>query len=257
MPIFEILPEYILMFVRKFTLFIIVLCAFQAFSSAAVVDRYISESQKCARIFPYMEKRYKIPPDALHSISLKESGRIHPTHKISIVWPWAVNVEGEGFYFETKREAILFVKKQLLQGKESIDVGCMQINLKHHPDAFRSLEQAFDPGRNIAYGAQFLRSKYEQFGDWHKAIAHYHSATHELGSKYKQEVIKIASNMNEYKSSLKKHVYQRPIDKNRTFVDQQKPSTKLKNNRIYAYQKRDLNSRPNKYRSSMMVRIPK
>ena len=33
----------------------------------------------------------------------------------------------------------------------------MQINLFHHPDAFASLDAAFDPMDNIAYGADFLR----------------------------------------------------------------------------------------------------
>ena len=32
----------------------------------------------------------------------------------------------------------------------------MQINLMHHPDAFASLDEAFEPGRNVAYGAKFL-----------------------------------------------------------------------------------------------------
>jgi hypothetical protein len=35
----------------------------------------------------------------------------------------------------------------------------MQINLKHHPGAFASLEEAFDPQKNIAYAAQFLKEK--------------------------------------------------------------------------------------------------
>ena len=30
-------------------------------------------------------------------------------------------------------------------GERNIDVGCMQINLMHHPDAFASLEEAFEP----------------------------------------------------------------------------------------------------------------
>jgi hypothetical protein len=83
----------------------------------------------------------------------------------------------------------------------------MQINLKHHPDAFKSIEHAFDPVSNITYGAEFLKKKYAQLGNWLQAIAHYHSATHELGSKYKESVVKIANNMNEYKYSLKAYSY--------------------------------------------------
>ena len=39
------------------------------------------------------------------------------------------------------------------QGARSIDVGCMQVNLLHHADAFASLEQAFDPVANARYAA--------------------------------------------------------------------------------------------------------
>ena len=66
---------------------------------------------------------------------------------MGVVWPWTINVEGKGFHFKTKRDAIRFVKDQMTAGKESIDVGCMQINLKYHPDAFTSLDQAFSPRR--------------------------------------------------------------------------------------------------------------
>jgi soluble lytic murein transglycosylase-like protein len=91
-------------------------------------------------------------------------------------WPWTVNVEGKGFYFNSKKEAVFFVRKQLQEGKTSIDVGCMQINLKHHPEAFVKLEQAFNPRHNIGYAASFLVKKFAELGSWGKAIAHYHSA---------------------------------------------------------------------------------
>lgn len=201
------------MFVRIiFSLFLIV---FFAPSTFAALDREIAESLKCTRMFPYYEKKHNMPLDTLHSISLKESGKSHSLHKIRTVWPWAVNVGGESHYFNSKSEAVLFVRRQLLAGKENIDVGCMQINLKHHPKAFISLEHAFDPRTNIAYGAEFLKSKHGQLGCWHKAIAHYHSATHDLGFKYKQDVIKIASNMSNYKDSLKKYARSRVTSQNK------------------------------------------
>ncbi|WPY00412.1 Lytic transglycosylase domain-containing protein [Candidatus Trichorickettsia mobilis] len=177
------------------------------YQALAILDREMAESLKCSRLFSYFERKHRIPLDTLHSISLQESGKTHSKHNIKIVWPWTVNVEGQGYFFDNKREAVLFVKQQLLTGKTSIDIGCMQINLKHHPDAFKSIEHAFDPVSNITYGAEFLKRKYDQLGNWLQAIAHYHSATHELGSKYKESVVKIANNMNEYKYSLKAYSY--------------------------------------------------
>ena len=49
------------------------------------------------------------------------------------------------------------VRKLQRRGVRNIDVGCMQVNLRYHPKAFKSLGQAFDPRANAAYAAGFLR----------------------------------------------------------------------------------------------------
>ena len=45
----------------------------------------------------------------------------------------------------------------------------------YHPDAFRSLDEAFDPKPNAAYAARFLNSLYGKLKDWPAAAAAYHS----------------------------------------------------------------------------------
>lgn len=200
---------------------LLVLITHNAYAS---IDKELAESHKCSRLFSYFEKKYRLPKDALHAISLQESGRMHKIHKIKIVWPWTVNVEGTGYYFDDKNEAVRFVQEQLRKGKESIDVGCMQINLKYHPNAFHSIHQAFTPNSNIAYGASLLRRKYEQLRSWPEAVAHYHSANHEFGGPYKKAVIKIAGKMEDYKHKLRK-IYKASYlamvgqEKQRIFVD--------------------------------------
>lgn len=255
--------------IRLFLLFFIIALSLKAHAA----DKEITESFKCSRLFSYFERKYRIPLDTLHSISLQETSKIHSRHKIRIVWPWTVNVEGQGYFFDSKKDAVLFVKKQLLAGKTSIDVGCMQINLKHHPNAFKSIEHAFDPVRNVAYGAEFLKSKYDQLGHWLQAIAHYHSATDELGSKYKQQVIKIANNMNAYKYSLKTYAsypyyytptktpYQKITAKPEKIysLKQNKPN-QITNNKVYKTTKSNQPYKKvsfyNKNRSNMIVRVP-
>jgi len=64
----------------------------------------------------------------------------------------------------------------------------MQVNLMHHPNAFASLEQAFDPVANAGYGARFLVQLKEQAGDWMAATARYHSATPEFAQPYQRKV---------------------------------------------------------------------
>ncbi|MDX1923924.1 MAG: lytic transglycosylase domain-containing protein, partial [Rickettsiaceae bacterium] len=146
----------------------------------------LSESAKCMVHFKKYEKRYDIPVDLLHSIALQESGRYNAKLEKKIPWPWTVNVEGKGYYFDSKRQAVEFVKSEMKKGKKSIDLGCMQINILYHGDEFDSVEQAIDPKFNVEYGAYFLKEKYEQYGTWKKAIANYHSADPARGANYQK-----------------------------------------------------------------------
>ena len=102
-----------------------------------------------------------------------------------------MNAEGQGFFYDTKAEAVAAVRGMQARGVRSIDVGCMQVNLMHHPDAFASLDVAFDPQANAAYAARFLKELYAQTGDWTKAAALYHSATPDLGADYQRKVLAV------------------------------------------------------------------
>lgn len=143
----------------------------------------------CFQLLEKAERLYNIPPHLLQAIALTESGRsLRNSHFIP--WPWTINVNGKGYFFRSKEEAIQATRRFQNQGIRSIDVGCMQINLHHHPHAFASLEDAFDPAINIRYGAQFLRRLKAQKGGWHLAIAHYHSSNPVHYEAYRQRVLK-------------------------------------------------------------------
>jgi Transglycosylase SLT domain len=103
-------------------------------------------------------------------------------------WPWTINAEGQGSYYDTKAQAIAAVRALQARGVQSIDVGCMQINLMHHPNAFASLDQAFDPSANATYAAHFLNDLHGQTNDWLRAAGQYHSSTPELGAAYQTQV---------------------------------------------------------------------
>lgn len=221
------------------------LLLFQA-SAWATHDVELMHSMRCLKLFRPYEHKYNIPSDTLHSISLQESGRMHSAKRTKMAWPWTVNVEGKGHHFDSKKEAVRFVKRELAQGKRSIDVGCMQVNLKQHPDAFSSIEEAFDPRSNINYGASFLRSKYEQLGSWSKAIAHYHSATPALGVPYKDKVIKIARNIDKYKVAFREDIKRSIAPKN------------YKTEAALQYRPKEYERvKKKRYRSSMMIHVPR
>ncbi len=175
----------------------------------ASIDYELRESRKCSSMFSYFEKKHNLPANSLHAISLQETAKKHSWHNISVVWPWTVmnNKDGKGHHFKTQNEAMNYARMQFLAGNNNLDVGCMQINLKHHPDAFVSLEQAFSPRSNIAYGAQFLSENRKKLGSMEKAIGRYHSATEHLAAKYCRNVNKINQSMHEYHNNLRKVAY--------------------------------------------------
>lgn len=148
-------------------------------------DALIEGAKLCTKHLPRYEREYGIPTHLLSAIATTESGRYHEGLKISIPWPWTINAEGKGYFYDTKDQAVAAAKKMRAQGVKSMDVGCMQVNLMHHASAFRSVESAFDPQTNIAYAASFLRNLYEENNhSWKQAASDYHSKTPSRGTQY-------------------------------------------------------------------------
>ncbi len=136
----------------------------------------------CIAAIRQAEAAHGIPTDLLLAIGLQEAGM---SYKGSMtIWPWSLNVEGQGFRFNTRAEAEAFLADELAQGTRSIDVGCLQVNLRWHPDAFPSPAAGFDPARNADYAARFLRGLYLETGDWLQAAGRYHSVTPDLRDIY-------------------------------------------------------------------------
>ena len=123
------------------------------------------------------------PPALLRAVALVESGTA------GVSRPWVINVAGQERTFRTQAEAMAAVTTLQAAGVQSIDVGCMQINLRHHPAAFATLQDAFTPSLNVAYGARFLTSLFHEVGSWDGAAAAYHSRTPAIGAAYRTRVL--------------------------------------------------------------------
>ncbi len=130
-----------------------------------------------------------VPNQLLGAISRVETGRYDPGAGGVRAWPWTINAQGVGHFYDTKEEAVAAARAFQAQGIRSIDVGCMQINLMYHPDGFGSLEQAFDPHANALFAARFLTDLFHQTGSWPHAAAAYHSQTPDLGVDYQRKVL--------------------------------------------------------------------
>jgi hypothetical protein len=143
----------------------------------------------CAEAARTAEQTQQVPQQFLEAMGRVESGQYVPGHTALVAWPWTVNAEGRGYFYNTKQEAIQAVRDMQQRGVESIDVGCLQINLRQHPDAFSSLEHAFDPVENTVWAAHFLKTLYARTGSWPHAAAAYHSFTPDIGAVYQQKVL--------------------------------------------------------------------
>lgn len=145
----------------------------------------------CERAAIAIETTHKMPRALLVSVSMAEAGRFDPKSGKARPWPWTINAEGQSFYFDSKKEAVAATQRLLKAGVRSIDVGCMQVNLRYHPDAFSDLHEAFEPLTNVTYGAEFLKRLRKQTGSWPKAVATYHSESPIRNEPYFAKVIRI------------------------------------------------------------------
>ncbi len=179
---------------RRFRLApLVVLCAMivgraQGMPSAAPSPT-AEPGQLCRAATAAAEREAGLPSRLLAAMARVETGRRDPETGRFHPWPWTINAEGRGSFFPTKAAAVAAVQSLQAQGVRSIDVGCMQINLRHHPNAFASLDEAFDPLANARYAARFLRDLQATRGDWMRSASHYHSQTPELADAYRARVV--------------------------------------------------------------------
>src|SRR5579863_1421960 len=143
----------------------------------------------CDHAAAQAERAGNLPPGLLAAIGTVESGRVDATSPYRRSWPWSVNADGAGYFATSKTEAISIVRAMQAHGARYIDVGCFQVDLFYHPDAFSSLEEAFDPDANARAAAHILMQARFASTAWNQAIAAYHSASLLQGTWYLQRVL--------------------------------------------------------------------
>ena len=143
--------------------------------------------RQCRSAIAATERETRIPDAFLSAISRVESGR--PQSGTVNPWPWTVNAAGVGHFYASKAEAMAAVRAFQASGIRSLDVGCLQVNLMYHADAFANLDEAFDPSANANYAARLLMSLFQATGSWPRAAAAYHSMTPALGKAYQEKVL--------------------------------------------------------------------
>lgn len=126
------------------------------------------------------EKAKGIPKGILNSIAAVES-----QHDV-----YAVNARKKSHKFKTKAEAISFIKRAAKSGEKNISVGCLQLHYGTHKKNFASVEDMLSPKSNVAYAAMLLRSLYDKYGSWERAIKKYHNSKEQYSNLYYRKVMR-------------------------------------------------------------------
>ncbi len=131
----------------------------QANKHAGLCERHILKSSE----------KYEVPVGILYAVGLTETGKKGSLH------PFALNIEGRSVFAASKSDALRTFTRAKASGAKLIDVGCMQINHYWHKTAFGSIEEMFEPQKNVAYAAKFLQRLRKREGSWTLAVARYHA----------------------------------------------------------------------------------
>lgn len=110
-----------------------------------------------------------IPLRVLYSVGLTETGRKGRLN------PFAMNVDGRSLHFASLDQAMSQYALEKSRGAKLVDIGCMQINVRWHGNRFASVAEMFDPARNVAYAASFLKELRQRYGSWTLAVARYNA----------------------------------------------------------------------------------
>ena len=125
--------------------------------------------------------RNDLPPGLLAAIGNVESGG----------WGWSVNGNNglSGQRFANAEDALAYTESLFGSGFRTIDIGCFQVDLRYHPEAFPRWQDGFNEDTNAAAAAAILTRLHAQTGTWSRAIALYHSADPQRGQSYLQAVM--------------------------------------------------------------------
>lgn len=152
-----------------------------------------SEASACDKAAVSASLRTGVPQAVLQAVTRVETGRFRGG--IIEPWPWAVNVNGKSYWFDSHGSAASFATRQLRSGVRNFDVGCFQLNYRWHGEAFLSIEEMFDPESNAQYAGEFLSELYQEFKDWEVSAGAYHSRTKKFADRYRSRFREIHASL--------------------------------------------------------------
>lgn len=161
--------------------FLSILTAMICFAGSAFADE--TSKRDFAPMFAEVAEHWQIPKNWTIAIAKTESG----------LKPWALNIEGESYFFDTKEDAMEAAQAAYDAGR-SFDCGLMQVNSFWLKKYDIPLEAIFDPLTNIYMGGFILREEIKRHGENAKAIGAYHSPNPDRARAYVNMVLSLLEN---------------------------------------------------------------
>lgn len=153
-------------------------------ASAGEAAEAASANAVCLDAADRAAARHDVPARVMRALTRTETGRnrggaLQP-------WPWTSNIEGEGAWHGSRAEAVASIEQARRRGARSFDVGCFQLNHVYHSKTFDDINHMIDPYANADYAARFVKSLFQEYGDWPSAAGAYHSRTPRLMDRYRK-----------------------------------------------------------------------
>lgn len=142
-----------------------------ALPTAAHAQAGVYQTLDCPGLIARTEAQRNIPRGLLMAIAVTESALNGQPD------PYAMNIAGRAYHATGFQDMSNVISANWQRGVKSIDVGCMQVNLKYHGSKFAKLTDLLDPTTNVNYGASYLITLATEAGSWKDAVMSYHNKT--------------------------------------------------------------------------------
>lgn len=151
-------------------------------------------------MYKLVANEQRVPAKLFYALVLAESRKPvkRDSGKVVLPWPWTINHRGQGYYFQSKREAFEFVSTLLKEKDHRFDIGLGQLNWHWNRKKFLNHWDALDPYTNLTVSARYLRQQYDSApcNSWEKAIGCYHRsrqkpADRKIAQEYARRVIRL------------------------------------------------------------------
>jgi soluble lytic murein transglycosylase-like protein len=139
--------------------------------------------------YRHVAGEYGVPSSVLYAVALTESGTVIDSMRAVRPWPWTLNVSGKGYFYPTRKAAAEALALVLASGRESVDIGLMQVNWRYHKKRLASPQLAIEPYHNLRVAAQILQGCFRSRKDWWEAIGCYHAPSKpSRAARYRERV---------------------------------------------------------------------